>query len=138
LSRRANYVESGAECEISSVKKNLLYRLPVLLYCMFIYWQSSSPSLDSLPAFPFSDKLLHLGAYAFLGVLVYRVLRKESLRLSKHQLIVLAILLSSLYGISDEIHQFFVPSRNADLFDAIADIAGSIIGVAVFSNLSAR
>jgi VanZ family protein len=47
-------------------------------------------------------------------------------------LIILSILSSSLYGISDEIHQHFVPYRNADLIDALMDIAGSVFGVYVY------
>jgi len=45
-------------------------------------------------------------------------------------LIVLSALSATLYGISDEIHQHFVPSRTADIADMIADVAGSIMGVA--------
>ena len=45
----------------------------------------------------------------------------------------LSILLSSLYGISDEIHQSFVPYRTADVMDALADIIGSAFGVGVLS-----
>jgi len=44
----------------------------------------------------------------------------------------LSIVLSSGYGISDEIHQYFVPSRNSDILDALADICGSIAGVLAY------
>ena len=47
-------------------------------------------------------------------------------------MITLSILCSSLYGISDELHQHFVPFRNADLMDALADIIGSVWGVYVY------
>jgi len=48
---------------------------------------------------------------------------------------ILSILLSSLYGISDEIHQHFVPSRNADVMDVMADILGSILGVYLYKSI---
>ncbi len=45
---------------------------------------------------------------------------------------ILGIALASLYGISDEIHQIFVPDRVADIYDVIADILGSMIGVMLY------
>ena len=44
----------------------------------------------------------------------------------------LSIASSSLYGITDELHQHYVPYRNADLTDVLADIFGSILGVYVY------
>lgn len=46
---------------------------------------------------------------------------------------ILSITLSSLYGISDEIHQYYVPYRNADVMDVMADILGSIFGVYIYN-----
>src|SRR5690606_15800676 len=37
-------------------------------------------------------------------------------------------LLAVLYGISDEIHQSFVPGRFPDLWDLVADSAGALLG----------
>ena len=44
----------------------------------------------------------------------------------------LSILSASLYGISDEIHQYFIPFREADIFDGIADFMGAIVAVLVY------
>ena len=41
----------------------------------------------------------------------------------------LSIASSSLYGITDELHQHYVTYRNADLMDVLADVLGSILGV---------
>ena len=41
----------------------------------------------------------------------------------------LSIVASTAYGISDEIHQYFVPCRTADVMDALADMVGSSVGV---------
>ena len=40
--------------------------------------------------------------------------------------IILAIGITSLYGISDEFHQFFTPHRSVDIFDWLADTAGAV------------
>jgi VanZ family protein len=47
-------------------------------------------------------------------------------------LIGLSILSAGLFGLSDEIHQYFVPARNADLWDFIADMIGSLSGVFLY------
>ena len=38
---------------------------------------------------------------------------------------------ASVYGITDEFHQTFVPGRNADLFDWFMDIIGAVVGAFV-------
>lgn len=37
-----------------------------------------------------------------------------------------------LYGITDEIHQLFVPGRSGQVKDVIIDGAGSIVGILVY------
>ena len=37
-----------------------------------------------------------------------------------------AFLFSSLYGFSDEVHQYFIPARQADIYDWMADTAGAM------------
>jgi len=117
---------------IFSVKTNLLYRLPVAAYCIFIFWQSSYASPEGLPSFAFSDKILHMGGYALLGLLVLRALLREDLNASRGRLMAAAIAFSVSYGITDEVHQSFVSDRVADGFDLLADTAGAVMGVLFF------
>jgi VanZ family protein len=71
-------------------------------------------------------------AYAVLGILFYRAY--QTLWIKKHwrMLVSLSILSASLYGLSDEIHQYFVPFRDADLLDVVANILGAICGVYLY------
>jgi VanZ family protein len=46
--------------------------------------------------------------------------------------IILSILSSSIYGISDELHQHYVPFRDADMMDAFMDMLGSIFGAWIY------
>ena len=70
-----------------------------------------------------------MAAFGVLAVLFYRASRMTwSGRLSAAQLAVISICFATLYGVSDEIHQFFVAARQADVMDGIADFAGSILG----------
>ena len=122
----------------SPLRKFLFYWLPVLLYCLFIFIQSSFPASEHMPDFDFSDKLLHMGAYAVLGLLLYRAFNTMDKRTSTVRLVILSILLTALYGASDEIHQYFVPSRSAEFLDFAADAIGGILGamvaVVIFKN----
>jgi len=121
------------EISLSSKYKNFLfYWLPVILYCLLIFIQSSYPSPDELPDLRHLDKLLHFIGYAFLGALFFRAFRTLRIQNNLKLIIALSILLSSLYGIGDEIHQHYVPFRNADVIDALVDISGSVFGVFVY------
>ena len=117
--------------DMSRLKHFTYYWLPVLVYCLILFIQSSFPATEHIPEFDFSDKLLHAVVYAVLGMLLYRALHAMHKRPSTASLVVLSILMTALYGASDEIHQYFVPSRNAEFLDFAADAAGGIIGVMV-------
>lgn len=44
------------------------------------------------------------------------------------KVVLLAIFITILFGLSDEIHQLFVPLRQWDLFDLMADSMGAVFG----------
>ncbi|MBU0464727.1 MAG: VanZ family protein [Proteobacteria bacterium] len=114
----------------SSKRLNLiyLYRLPVIVLCLFIFWQSSYPSIISAPLFPYDDKVLHFGAWALLASLFARDLTAEKPLWPLTKIKIITIVFACLFGLSDEIHQAFVPSRSASVGDVLADCAGSIFG----------
>ncbi len=114
------------------MKQTLLYRLPLVMYCVFIFVQSSFSSPEVLPTFAFSDKFLHLGGYALLGALAVRAFKREFIHVSKTRIIIYAIVFSTLYGASDELHQSFVAERTADVMDVVADFMGSTLGAWIF------
>lgn len=53
-------------------------------------------------------------------------------------LAVLAGIVAFLYGITDEVHQKFVPDRTGQAFDLVWDALGSAIGVAIGLVLARR
>lgn len=94
---------------------------------------------ESIPEIPYLDKLLHAGAYALLSALFFRAYRQTTRFKDKLYLIaILSILSSTLYGISDEFHQYFVPYRSADVMDAFADFSGSMFGAYVYLRLGLK
>lgn len=121
---------------LSGYKNFFYYWFPVIIYCALIFIQSSRPAPEIIPAITHLDKLLHAGAYALLSALFFRAYRTTRYRDRTNYIVIFSILSAGLYGISDELHQHFVPYRSADIQDALADIAGSAIGaVAAAGNL---
>jgi len=79
------------------------------------------------------DKMLHFSAYAVLAILVSRAFAILCFKNHLNLQIIFSIAASTLYGVSDEIHQHFNPFRNADIMDVLADMAGSIFGVYIYN-----
>ena len=116
----------------------MFHWLPLFLYCALIFIQSSRPVLETIPDILFLDKLLHFFGYALLGVLFFRAFNTLSLRDNPRLLVFISILSTALYGLSDEIHQHFVPTRSADIWDLAADMLGGGVGVFIIHHASAR
>ncbi len=107
----------------------LRFWLPVYLYAglIFIYSSLSSPP-PLAPPILYGDKLLHLVEYALLGYLIARAAKNSSsLKLRAHFRIG-AVCIAILYGLSDEFHQYFVPGREVEVLDVLADGVGAFLG----------
>ena len=102
--------------------------LPAVVYAGIIFALSaqSNPLQFLPPELLLQDKLLHAIEYAALGALLVPALRLAGL--SWAPALVLAVVLASLYGATDEFHQSFVPGRSADVLDWVADTLGAALG----------
>ncbi len=109
----------------------LRYWGPVWGYAGLIFYVSSQPHPETHLPFVthFSDKVLHAVEYAVLGALCYRALRGGRSDVWRQYAVPAAILLTSLYGMSDEVHQAFVPFRDSSWLDWVADTVGATVGV---------
>jgi len=119
----------------------LVYWLPAILYAgMIVMFSSMSSPQTYFPGWAgeINDKVLHTLEYAILAILCYRAfLYASGPRLAEFAGS-LAILAAILFGVSDELHQSFVPLREADPWDVIANAAGSLMGVTVWQKISPR
>jgi VanZ family protein len=86
---------------------------------------------DPAPLIPggITDKGGHFIGYALLGALMLRALAGGRLAAITWRLALAALALSSLYGISDELHQVFVAGRSPEVLDWVADSAGALAAV---------
>lgn len=71
------------------------------------------------------SSIAHFCEYLVFGVLLSNALRHHvPLRCA----LIAAVLVTSLYGITDEVHQLFVPGRACDPVDWLVDTAGAATG----------
>ena len=117
---------------VSKLHKLFYYWLPVFFYCLLIFIQSSYPAHEQIPGWSYFDKFLHFVCYAILGALFYRAFNTSRIKENLNLVVMLSIVCSSLYGISDELHQHLVPYRFAEVTDALANILGGVCGVYVY------
>ncbi len=100
--------------------------------CVLIFWQSSGPVPPRTPSLPGLDKLVHAGVYALLAFLAARAFATLPRSRAPRTLASAAAVFAVLYGLSDEIHQAFVPERTADIWDLVADALGAVAGGAFY------
>ena len=108
---------------------------PVVAWMAMIFGVSSlhlPPGAGTIP-----DWISHGGVYAVLAALIARALA-GGLRAAPLRVAVAAAILASLYGVTDEWHQSYVPHRIAELADVIKDVAGAVVGAALFHLLAPR
>jgi VanZ family protein len=106
--------------------KRIGYALPSLAVAGTIFYFSSLEKIDlPLKDIDFNDLLFHGAAYFLFGVTLL-IAAYPSNRLRKEPALVYAVVLAvgMAYGLSDEIHQSFVPNRTCSLADFFADASG--------------
>lgn len=111
----------------------LWYLLPVILFCSFIIFLSSLHNVPTIrgvvstePVSPGSwtgDEVEHLILYGILAFLVYRVIIHT--KYAQHAFLA-TIFFCVLFGIFDELHQSFVPTRTMSVRDIVWNFIASL------------
>jgi VanZ family protein len=105
------------------------YQLPAIVWALVIFVSSSIPAHE-LPKLGILkvDKLIHFGVFFVFCALTHRALKFQDWYPSlSSRSILFSILLTIFYGTVDEIHQAFVPNRDSNVFDLIADAFGALL-----------
>jgi len=113
-----------------NTKRFLLFWLPVLVWAGLIFWLSSlrvTPEPEAVRGFPGWSQEAHFTLYLVLGALLCRAI--STLQTTSRIRMLLPMVAGALYAISDEVHQHFVPGRQADIMDLIVDCAGLAAGI---------
>jgi VanZ family protein len=109
-----------------------IFRWPAVLFWMLVIFGLSSipnyepnPTPSPIPA----DKVAHACIYAVLAFLLAGVLRRYARpRRIALWIVAVCVVSGALYGASDEYHQRYTPGRDPDVYDWVADVAGSVAG----------
>ena len=114
----------------------LLYWVPVVAWMAAIWLLSSATSSEiegassSLPSPAARDPLAHVVEFGVLAALLYRLLASHAGR-RPFALWAVAAALTLAYGAVDEMHQSFVPGRDAGLADIGYDALGALAGLSL-------
>ncbi|MGB5717851.1 MAG: VanZ family protein [Gammaproteobacteria bacterium] len=101
--------------------------LLAIAWAGLIFYLSSQPGIHTPLLFPGQDKLFHLIAFGMLGFLLMGTLKATNSGYRTGQVWFVVLLVAS-YGVLDEFHQYFVPGRSVEFYDALADAAGGLLG----------
>jgi len=118
----------------------LLRRLSLLLalaWMALLFYLSHQPGLQTPMLFSGQDKVLHAAVYAVLALLLLAAQPRQEQGYSWRQLGI-SVLIASLYGLTDEIHQHFVSGRSPEVLDWVADSAGALIAASLLAWLSRK
>ncbi|NTU89318.1 MAG: VanZ family protein [Actinobacteria bacterium] len=111
--------------KLSKFRQPLAWFL-ALAWAGVIFFISSQPA----SALPFNlgewSYFVHFCVYWILAVLLVGALNVPWRK--SWMMAVVAMVLASLYGITDEFHQYFVDGRCAETLDWVVDTAGGTIG----------
>jgi VanZ family protein len=100
---------------------------PALLWAGVIFWLSAQTWEDGPAGFQVPDKLAHLILFGILGVTLAwggRDLRGKRVHLA-------LLSLGTVYALSDEWHQAFVPLREPSAGDFLADLVGIVVAYVI-------
>ena len=112
--------------------RKFTFWLPALAWAGLIFYLSAQSQLPQVgPQFENKDKVEHFAAYTVGWFCVLLPLRYGH-RLSLAKALILALLITSAYGASDEFHQRFVLNRTCDVADWAADTFGGFIAASAY------
>ncbi|ELR69725.1 Putative integral membrane protein [Fulvivirga imtechensis AK7] len=110
------------------------YLIGSILWAIVILVLTLTPgeSVPDLTLFSY-DKLGHGFVFFVLAFLLISGLyesRKDHIK--RNSMLTLGVILSALYGFLIELAQAVIPGRSMEMYDALANIAGSFLGLCLF------
>lgn len=101
-----------------------------ILVALVIFLCSGQSEVATPITFIGYDKVIHFLVFGLLATTIYIPLENKPIWAT-----ILAIGLTSLFGLTDEIHQGYTPGRSVDFYDWIADTLGAITAVFIYRSV---
>ena len=79
------------------------------------------------------DFVYHIAVYFIFAISICFGVRARSMGAN-----IIVILIAFTYGISDELHQIYVPGRSPAIIDVMSDLGGTILGVSAWDVYNRR
>ncbi|RLC46896.1 MAG: hypothetical protein DRH57_05150 [Candidatus Cloacimonadota bacterium] len=123
---------------IDKLDKHPKHWLILTIFWMVVIFILSTSPFSSQRTSEITDKIsvkinfrliAHLIVYFILGFLASGAIRSN---FNWDKKVVFTVLICFLYGISDEVHQYFEPVRKCRLIDMITDGGGSLLGILTY------
>ena len=121
-----NLSDNGSQEEDKPMlKKGIPYAWLALAYAVLILIVSSIPDLKTPQlGFEYQDKLYHFIEYGIFSVFLFFALLNSSKDFLRKNVLLISLLIGASFAILDELHQKFIPGRQADVLDFTADFVG--------------
>ncbi len=107
-------------------RKFFSFKYLALFYALLIFAVSTIPQVPPPWSFRWGDKVLHFVEYGIFSFLLFLAFFTSGKEFFKKNVFLLSSIIGIAYGLSDEIHQKFIPGRSCDVFDFLADCLGII------------
>ena len=121
------FVMSGASADASNEQSGVVVELVKKIFNV----SSEQPELlDNMTTIV--RKCAHFFEYFVLGILLLNVIRRfwpTTCKKKWAKYWYLAVIGASIYAVTDEVHQAFVPGRSCELRDIIIDTVAACVGV---------
>jgi VanZ family protein len=110
-------------------KRRFASLVMVFLLAIEIFYFSSLSSQPGTAGFAFIPIMYHFSVFFLINFFLILLITGEK---PSSTLILLSVFISIIYAISDEIHQMFVPFRDASLSDVLTDTLGIFSSTAIY------
>lgn len=87
---------------------------------------SAMPTIEQMPSFFNADKVVHI--ICFGGLAFWIAFGTNGAGCNKWMKWAIPVILTSAYGLFDEIHQSYTPGRTCSVYDWVADVIGACLG----------
>jgi len=115
----------------NTIAVSYIFRAGSLFFAIIIFILSSIPNPRIPFEFHLGDKFLHLLEYMLFSLLLFFSFYTSARAFWQKNAYPFTLLIGAAYGLLDEFHQGFVPGRQRDFFDFLADLAGVVISLLI-------